>query len=288
MSQTCLIYINYSGQISCSRERFEHTKFPLAEYASDHFGEHIRLAGGDCGDPLQNLLKAFFVSNSVGFQTFCSIEQHQVESRFFLAGEVDPPYPLYYTCKNGLYKTTKSLLEETTKSWLGTLSGCSPRHTKGGECMAVAASYGYLEVVKLLLEHGVDIETNDTSALEQAASGGHLEVVRLLLEYGPNVKVDGEYLARALYLAASDGHLEVVRVLLEHGADVEVDGGYHSSPLQRAASGGHLEVVRLLLEHGANVKVARGLTQPFFKQRHLWPFGSCQVAAGARSRCRGG
>jgi ankyrin repeat protein len=57
-------------------------------------------------------------------------------------------------------------------------------------------------------------------------------------------------------------------------------------PLQQAASGGHSEVVRLLLEHGANIEA--GIRRiPSSTSSILWPFGSRQVATGARSRRRG-
>jgi hypothetical protein len=179
MSQTCLIYINYSCQMGSIWEHFEHTKFPLAEYAFDHFGNHVYLAGGDHGDPLQSLLKAFFTFNSVGFKKLLLIQRNQWEGICFDIEKVDLPYPLYHTCKYGFYKTTKLLLEETTKSWLGTTSPQSfPRVTIGGECIAAAASYGHLEVVKLLLENGVEGEP----ALPSAAMHHHFEIVKLLLE----------------------------------------------------------------------------------------------------------
>jgi ankyrin repeat protein len=50
-----------------------------------------------------------------------------------------------------------------------------------------AASYkGNLDTVRLLLAHGVDINTIDKgrTPLRSAYDGGHLDVMRLLLEHG--------------------------------------------------------------------------------------------------------
>jgi ankyrin repeat protein len=57
--------------------------------------------------------------------------------------------------------------------------------------LCVAAYNGHLEVVKLLLEKGADIEHKDNDGrtpLCVAAYNGHLEVVRLLLEKGADIE----------------------------------------------------------------------------------------------------
>jgi len=51
----------------------------------------------------------------------------------------------------------------------------------------LAASRGYLEVVRLLLRHGADVHTqpkNGVTPLQLAMSSGHAETAQLLLEYG--------------------------------------------------------------------------------------------------------
>ena len=260
--------------------RFEHTKFPLAEYASEHYGEHVCLAGGDRRDPLRSLLKAFFDFNNVGFQTLRSIWQipwrdlsfgRRKEGMFFDKWQGGMPfnrwkgdssYPLYYTCKHGFYETTKSLLEETTNS-----RSFTSTVRIGGECLAAAAGGGHLKVVRLLLDHGVDVEATGGTALQGAASGGYLKIIRLLLENGADVNV-GE--GSVLQEAASYGRLEIVRLMVENGADINGKGGYCKSPLQEAASGGHLEVVEFLLDHGADLEVKEGQVVSAF---HMAAFG---------------
>ena len=272
MSQTCLIYMNYSGQMCLNWECFEHTKFPLAEYASDHFGGHVCLAGGDHGDPLQSLLKAFFAFKSVGFENLLAIQKIPQKSMFLDRQHEHLLHPLYHTCKHGFYMTTKSLLE-TTKSWLEMPSSGPFHTTMEGECIAAAVSHGHLEVVKLLLENGAEGEPalrlaathhhfeivklllengNDGgSALQQAVDWCDLEGTKFLLENGVNVNLeeDGK---TALEYATSRGHVEVVRLLLDHGADINAQGG---AALLQAVLHHHLEVVKLLLNHGAEVNV---------------------------------
>jgi ankyrin repeat protein len=106
-----------------------------------------------------------------------------------------------------------------------------------------------------------DDEGRDTP-LTYAASYGHVEVVRLLLEGGANVDSADGYQRTALYLAASYGLLDVCRLLLEWGAKVNHLNKWENTPLHTAAGEGHLSVVKLLVEWEADVSVRNvlGLT----------------------------
>ncbi|KAJ7059432.1 hypothetical protein C8F01DRAFT_1370371 [Mycena amicta] len=139
-----------------------------------------------------------------------------------------------------------------------------------GNALQAASDGGHLDVVRLLLEHGADVNMQGGhygNALQAASHSGHLDVVRLLLEHGADVNMQGGHYGNALQAASHSGHLDVVRLLLEHGADVNAQGGHYGNALRRhygnalqaASAGGHLDVVRLLLEHGADVNAQGGL-----------------------------
>ena len=152
-----------------------------------------------------------------------------------------------------------------------------------------AAQQGHLEVVRLLIEAGADMNAKDAqyhedTALLVAARGGHLEVVRLLVEAGADMNAANARGATALLVAAQQGHLEVVRLLIEAGADVNVANADGETALLDQAARGHLEEVRLLLKAGAdmNAKDADGATPLFFCSR-MRPLGSGAVVAQGRS-----
>ena len=126
--------------------------------------------------------------------------------------------------------------------------------------MFSAAALGYLEVVRMLLEAGADMnaENQDRStALMFAAHNGHLEVVQVLLEAGADKNAAKQDGATALMFAAHNGHLEVVQVLLEAGADKNAAKQDGATALMLAAEDGHLEVVQVLLEAGADKNAAK-------------------------------
>ena len=97
-----------------------------------------------------------------------------------------------------------------------------------------AARDGNLPMVKLLVEHGADIQagTKGRSSRGMSVIGGFT----------------------ALHLAAGEERDEVVEFLLQHGASHQArTGGSRWYPLHWAASKGALRSVKLLLKHGANV-----------------------------------
>lgn len=94
-----------------------------------------------------------------------------------------------------------------------------------GRPLAAAAAHGHLDVCRLLLADGADVDMSGKSAtpLIAAADRGHLTVVRELLAAGAAVdarSADGTE-GTALLCAAGSGHLQVVEELLAAGADVQ-------------------------------------------------------------------
>lgn len=119
--------------------------------------------------------------------------------------------------------------------------------------LRIAATKGYLDVVKFLFDKGADIHNDNDKALRNAASNGNLKVVEFLLENGADVNatdVFGSF--GALINASKNGHLDVVKLLLKKGGDdlIHVDD---ENALHVAASHNHLSIVELLLDKGANI-----------------------------------
>jgi hypothetical protein len=123
-----------------------------------------------------------------------------------------------------------------------------------------AAYSGNSEVVRLLIEYGAaaaDVNARDSGGSTPLllASEGHNfgdgSVVRLLLEHGADINVQNHFGRTPLHRASFRGALEVVRLLLGHGADVEAKNNIDKTALQIAADEGHDDVVELLREHGA-------------------------------------
>ena len=127
---------------------------------------------------------------------------------------------------------------------------------EGFDPLGLAAFFGHAEAVKVLLDHGADVNQKPPSrfantAVDAAVSGDHADVVRILLaaRANPNVRSEANY--TTLHKAAVHGNLEVVRMLLDHGADVHAirDGGH--TPLDDAVEKGHTAIADLLRARAA-------------------------------------
>jgi len=121
----------------------------------------------------------------------------------------------------------------------------------------LAAAFGLKEIIKVLLEKGVEIEPRGVkraTALNIAATQGHTAVVQVLLEHDANIETKGVHGETALHNAAEYGHEAIVQLLLDKGADIDIKDDNGQTALFKAAEGGQLAIVRLLLQHGADVQ----------------------------------
>ncbi len=131
-----------------------------------------------------------------------------------------------------------------------------PNKEEGFTPLGLAAFFGHPEAIKVLLEHGADVNLKLPSrfantAVDAAVSGNRAEAVRILLAAGADANTRSEGNATTLHKAAQHGNLEVVRMLLDHGADPNAvrDGGH--TPADDAREEGHAAVAELLRARGA-------------------------------------
>ncbi|KAF8418001.1 ankyrin repeat-containing domain protein, partial [Terfezia claveryi] len=151
---------------------------------------------------------------------------------------------LHLACQYGTRWIVETLLAQRAAIYTvhHDLQLCTPLH--------VAAYYGRLDIVTLLLERGADINLAAGyygTALCAAASQSKLEIVSLLLDRGADINVAAGYYGTALCAAASQSKLEIVSLLLDRGADINATiDSHHGTALYAAASHSKLEVVSLV------------------------------------------
>ena len=154
-------------------------------------------------------------------------------------------------------------LEEMPRN-LGTGAALSPgsaenTYTPGsveGVSLHAASGEGNLDVVRSLLDNGVNVNERDghhATPLYWASWKGEYEAAKLLIKYGADVNCREKEGWTPLHAASYDGYLEIAQLLLDHGADVNAKQQELSTPLHIASWNGHIDIARLLLERGAHV-----------------------------------
>lgn len=138
--------------------------------------------------------------------------------------------------------------------------------------LEVAAGYGRLDIIRLLIERGADLRCHSRHCggpLFRAFEDSQADAVRLLLDLGadPNARDAPSFggdpaLISAVWWAGearhngSDGAAarEIVQALLDHGADANaVHDGKTALMTAVNNAGPDPEIVRLLLARGANI-----------------------------------
>lgn len=160
---------------------------------------------------------------------------------------------LHLAAMNGYADLVKFLIKEHNAVIdILTLRKQTPLH--------LAAAAGQMEVCKLLLELGANIDATDDQGqkpIHAAAQNNYSEVVQLFLETHPSLVMatskDGSTCA---HIAAAQGSVTVIEELMKFDRQGVISARNKlndSTALQIAAEGGHAEVVKALVRAGASV-----------------------------------
>ncbi|XP_071109941.1 uncharacterized protein [Haliotis cracherodii] len=185
-------------------------------------------------------------------------------TKMFLEEQHVPHLPLDPNCTQWVNKLGRSPIHlaaesgssETVKLLLDKGADVSTQDDDGKTPLHMAAPRGSSETVKLLLDHGADVSTQDKDSktpLHLAATSGSSETVKLLLAQGAHVSTKDRNGDAPLHMAAPRGSSETVKLLLNKGADVSTQDIFRKTPLHLAVECGSSETVKLLLERGADV-----------------------------------
>ncbi|XP_062537231.1 uncharacterized protein LOC134205710 [Armigeres subalbatus] len=132
-----------------------------------------------------------------------------------------------------------------------------PEHIFGETAVHVAALYGKVDVLRILIEKKAEIDVRNSfgnTPLYFAASNGHTDVVDLLIEKGADTELTVQSNGTAMHAAAFYGEVEVLNALIAKKANIHAKDEYGWTPLHTAAERGHLDAVNLLIEKGADTE----------------------------------
>jgi ankyrin repeat protein len=125
--------------------------------------------------------------------------------------------------------------------------------------LMLASEYGQIEVVKLLLENGANVDLQvkglGETALYRASKNGNTEIVKLLIDKGAKIDLQDEDGLTALIIALERGYKETAILLINEGANLDVRDKEGWTPLMKASLDGDTEMVSLLINKGAKMNL---------------------------------
>lgn len=135
---------------------------------------------------------------------------------------------------------------------------------EGATALWVACGAGHLEVAKVLVKAGAEInhltKIHSTPLRAACFNGNHL-IVEFMCDAGADPNIANQFNNTCLMIAAYKGHLKVVKHLLKRGVDPNVTANCGATSLHFSAELGHLEIVEELMKNGATMtKNNNGMT----------------------------
>ena len=220
--------------------------FPLAQYATDYFGNHVEFEDvlSHIGDGVDHLLDA----DKPHFSSW--LWRRSVRYSYGPLERLET-VPLYYVVDSGYLGLASRLISKRPGD-VNALGGF-------GTLLHAASHRGHCKMMGLLLEHlGVDVRNDDDQTpLHLAAEDGFLEVIRVLIECNADIEARDNQGQTPLYCGIvkgfGDAHLDVVKFLLTHGAETDTRDNNGSTLLHAASFTGSVNVAQILLKDGANV-----------------------------------
>ncbi|KAI9728581.1 MAG: Glycerophosphocholine phosphodiesterase [Cirrosporium novae-zelandiae] len=200
-----------------------------------------------------------------GFVVVCAtiIDHMQAWNQLDVSQGIDGPAwqdfegwaPLHLSVMGNHPLTTKALLDAERDAGAQRSSDTSRKNkSKTSAVLALATKVNSTEIVKLLVDAGVEINYRDEqgeTALHIAARFGCTECASILLQGTDDQRADPEipekhYAWTALHIAAVDGQLSIVNLLIDYGVDLERRDSSGWTAKEHAALRGHIDIAKRL------------------------------------------
>ena len=153
-----------------------------------------------------------------------------------------------------LHNAVRALDAGRTKALLDAGAEIDARDEKGDTAMHIAAHYGRLSMIRLLLGYGPDLYIENAQGytpLGVAIEGNFIKSTQLILK----AQQEQEYRLDMLpiHRAVMENKINLLHALVSEGFDVDTPNNKGMTPLHLAAKLGNAPMVEMLIRYGADV-----------------------------------
>ena len=125
-------------------------------------------------------------------------------------------------------------------------------------CLHMAASGGYMDLCKILVEkYNFDIHVTDyygKSALHYCAENGNHQLFHYFLDIGSDVNQKTKYGQNCLHIAAEKGYKDLCKTFIEeYNFDINVTDNHGTSALLCCARNGNYQLFQYFIKMGSNI-----------------------------------
>lgn len=127
------------------------------------------------------------------------------------------------------------------------------QNNQGETALFCAVQLGKKRIVQLLLEHKADPNIDKLSPLIQSCISGYLEITKLLLDYGADIDYEfAETMFPLTPITASiaNSHIETTKLLIEQGAKIDIVDIEENNLLLQSIKFGNIKAAELFLKLG--------------------------------------
>ncbi len=152
-----------------------------------------------------------------------------VNAKIKAGGRLDET-PLHWAAWYGKSDVVQLLITKGAQPDVKSYHGATPLQAAVGNVINIAT-------IKLLLDHGVDVNVRDSSEwtpLHVAAADANKAVLALLISKHANVNAKSHDGTTPLHRAAEEGKKNNVEILLDNGADMNARDSFNVTPLHKA------------------------------------------------------
>lgn len=118
-----------------------------------------------------------------------------------------------------------------------------------GQSILSIVSKCRIDLVKILLEHGVNVNQADdnlNTPLHWAVEYDNYEIVELLLQHGANTRAVDGLEETALHWAAWTGHYKSAKIILKYDPFIHIKNHIGVTPMDLSIRQEHTEMIKLL------------------------------------------